>query len=148
MSAWGTHVRTSTNTNEVTMFKTLFEELKAGKDISVYTEEGEYGYVECDNWRIPALAKTLLKIIEREGENGMIVMPNDFMSTIVFQKSAYSFVQPNNETSSLSHILNRLLKKQVEMICNNEETENRQLENMTLYMFGPCSIEMYSYMSY
>lgn len=130
------------------MFKTLFEELKAGKDISSYTEEGEYGYVECDNWRIPALAKTLLKIIEREGKDGMIVMPDDFMSTIVFQKSVYSFVRLDSETSSLSRVLNKLLEEQAEMICNNEETESRQLEHIILYMFGPCSIETYSYMSY
>lgn len=130
------------------MFQKLFEELKAGKDISVYTEEGEYGYVECDNWRIPALAKTLLKIIEREGKDGMIVMPDDFMSTIVFQKSAYSFVRIDSETSSLSRILNKLLEEQAEMICNNEETENRQLEYIMLYMFGPCACEAYCYLSY
>lgn len=131
------------------MFKTLFEELKAGRDISSYTEECERDYnVECDNWRIPALAKMLLKIIEREGKDDMIVMPDDFMSMIVFQKSAYSFVRVDSETSSLSRMLNKLLEEQAEMICNNEETENRQLENITLHMFGPCSIETYSYMSY
>ena len=130
------------------MFKTLFEELKVGKDISSYTEECERDYnVECDNWRIPALAKTLLKIIEREGKDDMIVIPDDFMSTIVFHKSAYSFVRIDSETFSLSRILNKLLEEQAEMICN-EETENRLLENITLYMFGPCSIETYSYMPY